>query len=224
MRHAAPLIPFRIKNSVIDPAQIIFLRPFGLRYRSPVVLRTLTLRYLRANVLLNSCRINNCRSGPKVFRTGARPRVFRTQTKLLSFLTHIGITLLLALSTATFAQAAELGRLFFTPEQRAQLEQNRTRNATANATAEDELSSSSVLTVNGIVQKKGGARTVWINGVARSAGNSDERSPGSVPVSVPGQAQPVKLKVGQKLLLDIPPQRKPAEKKPPQQNLPAPDD
>lgn len=115
------------------------------------------------------------------------------------------------------AQAGSLGRLFFTPEQRAQLEQNRTRKATANATgdatAEDGYSPS-VLTVNGIVQKKGGARTVWINGVAQNAGNSDERSPEAQPVAVPGQSQPVKVKVGQKLLLDRVPEHKPAPQHP----------
>jgi len=102
------------------------------------------------------------------------------------------------------AQAGSLGRLFFTPEQRAQLEQNRTRNATA-----EDGSSSSVLTVNGIVQKKGGARTVWINGVAQSAGNSDERSPEALPVTVPGQSHPVRVKVGQKLILEQPTQQNP---------------
>ena len=129
--------------------------------------------------------------------------------------------LLLALFTARSTQAGSLGRLFFTPEQRTQLEHEHTRTATAatrNATAEDG-SSSSVLTVNGIVQKKGGGRTVWINGVAQSAGNSDEHSPEALPVSVPGQSHPVKLKVGQKLILDQParpnpPATAPKEKQP----------
>ena len=60
--------------------------------------------------------------------------------------------------------------------------------------------------VNGIVQKHGGARTVWINGVAQDAGKSDERSPEAMAVAVPGKAQPVKIKVGQKLLLEQPAQ------------------
>ena len=121
---------------------------------------------------------------------------------------YAALVMLLALSTATSTQASGLGRLFFTPEQRAQLEHEHTRNATAaahNATSEDGYSS--VLTVNGIVQKKGGARTVWINGVAQSAGNSDERSPEAVPVYVPGKSHPVKVKVGQKLILDQPAQQ-----------------
>ena len=94
------------------------------------------------------------------------------------------------------AQANNLGRLFFTPEQRTQLDHAHTRNATADS------GSASVLTVNGIVQKHGGPRTVWINGVAQPAGNSNERSPDAQPVAVPGKSQPVKIKVGQKLLLE----------------------
>ena len=105
------------------------------------------------------------------------------------------------MSTLAFtpaAQASNLGRLFFTPEQRTQLDHAHTRNATADS------GGTSVLTVNGIVQKHGGARTVWINGVAQNAGNSGERSPDAMAVTVPGKSQPVKIKVGQKLLLEQP--------------------
>lgn len=124
---------------------------------------------------------------------------------------HATLILLLALFAAYPVQAGNLGRLFFTPEQRTQLEHGRTRN-TATATPEashEEGKTSSVMTVNGIVQKKGGARTVWINGVAQSAGNSDEYSPEALPVFVPGQPLPVKMKVGQKLAVDQPAQPKP---------------
>ena len=117
---------------------------------------------------------------------------------------YASLALLLALSIASSTQASGLGRLFFTPEQRAQLEHERARNATA-----EDGSSSSVLTINGIVQRHGGARTVWINGVAQNAGNSDERSPEALPVSVPGQPHPVKVKVGQKLILEQPAQPNP---------------
>lgn len=118
---------------------------------------------------------------------------------------YASLALLLALSIASSTQASGLGRLFFTPEQRAQLEHERARNATA-----EDGSSSSVLTINGIVQRHGGARTVWINGVAQNAGNSDERSPEALPVSVSGQLHPVKVKVGQKLILDQPAQQNPS--------------
>jgi hypothetical protein len=43
--------------------------------------------------------------------------------------------------------------------------------------------------------------------VPQSAGHSDERAPESVPVAVPGQSQPVKIKVGQKVILNPAPAR-----------------
>lgn len=123
--------------------------------------------------------------------------------------------------------ADSLGRLFFTPEQRAEFEQNRARNASGVASSaaprepgitepagEEEDTPPSVLTVNGIVQKRGGVRTIWINGMPQNAGSSDERAPESLTVAVPGKAQPVRVKVGQKLMLENPPQRKPAGQKP----------
>jgi len=96
------------------------------------------------------------------------------------------------------AHAADFGRLFFTPEQRAQLDYDYTRNVTA------EGNSGSVVMVNGIVQRRGGGRIVWINDMAQPAGKSDERHPTSVTVSVPGKSKPVEMKVGQKLLLNTP--------------------
>lgn len=102
-----------------------------------------------------------------------------------------------SLLLAPCAGAGELGRLFFTPEQRSQLDQQQLQRT-------DGAGSASVLTVNGIVQKRGGGRTVWINGVPRAAGKSDESNPESVPVAVPGKSAPVKVKVGQKLLLEEP--------------------
>jgi len=103
-------------------------------------------------------------------------------------------TLLLACIPS--ANATNLGRLFFTPEQRAQLDYAYARDATADGSA------SAILTVNGIVQKHGGARTVWINGVAQNASNSSENTPTAQTVTVPGKPHPVKIKVGQKILLD----------------------
>ncbi|MDH4284138.1 MAG: hypothetical protein OEV35_02365 [Gallionellaceae bacterium] len=114
------------------------------------------------------------------------------------------------------AQAASLGRLFFTPEQRAQLEQDHIKNRAAwNKGAElrkqkeagigGKKGEVSVLIVNGIVQKHGGPRTVWINGVAQDADSSGERAPEAHMVALPGKTQSARLKVGQKLLLEKPP-------------------
>ena len=96
---------------------------------------------------------------------------------------------------ATLSSAEPLGRLFFTPEQRAQLEHSKLQSS-------DYGNSGRSLTVNGIVQKHGGKRTAWINGVSQQAGNSDERAPDSLPVNVPGLSKPVKVKVGQKVLIN----------------------
>ncbi len=114
---------------------------------------------------------------------------------------HLMVFILLVSLTLPTAQASNLGlgRLFFTPEQRTQFDHPPAPKASADSGRESVLT---VLTVNGIVQKHSGARTVWINGVAQAAGNSDERSPEALPVTVPGKSQPVKVKVGEKLLLE----------------------
>ena len=100
----------------------------------------------------------------------------------------------LALTASAPANADELGRLFFTPEQRAQLDYSHARESLSD-------NNDRALTLNGIVQKHGGKRTAWINGVPQTVGLSDERSPESVPVPLPGQNKSVKLKVGQRMLL-----------------------
>jgi len=105
------------------------------------------------------------------------------------------------LMTMPAGHAEELGRLFLTPQQRTQLKQGQQLNI--------EKPVIESLTVSGIVQKHGGERTVWINGVPQVAGKSDEQAPESVPVAIPGQAQPVKIKVGEKVRLSNPPQPKP---------------
>jgi hypothetical protein len=106
-------------------------------------------------------------------------------------------TVLLAalLISASAYGADELGRLFFTPEQRAQLEYDRPQGVRPG-------DSRRAITVDGIVQRHGGKRTIWINGVPQDAGASDESSPESVPVAIPGQSQPARTKVGEKVLIN----------------------
>jgi hypothetical protein len=98
------------------------------------------------------------------------------------------------------AQADELGRLFFTPEQRQQLDYQKTTGNVANV----ESPRRNVIVVNGVVQKKGGNRTVWINGTAQPAERSDSKNPAVAPVIIPGKSRPVQLKVGEPLLLQAP--------------------
>lgn len=99
------------------------------------------------------------------------------------------------LMAATFSHAEELGRLFFTPEQRTQLDYDHARGATSG-------NNDHALMLNGIVQKQGGKRTIWINGVPQTSGASDEKMPESSSVPLPGQTKTIKLKVGQRVLLN----------------------
>jgi hypothetical protein len=101
----------------------------------------------------------------------------------------------LSLMLPAAVNAEELGRLFFTPEQRAQMDYIYAREART----DDNVRT---IELNGIVQMHGGKRTAWINGVPQAVGPSDERTPESVPVKLPGQNSSVKLKVGQRVLLN----------------------
>ncbi len=101
----------------------------------------------------------------------------------------------LALMASSFADAEELGRLFFSPAQRAQMDYNYAQNIRPN----DNVNA---VMLNGIVQMQGGKRTAWINGVPQTVGRSDDQAPDSMPVALPGQNKSVKLKVGQRVLLN----------------------
>jgi len=104
-------------------------------------------------------------------------------------------TIILGVFFSQISFSEPLGRLFFTSEQRAQFERSRLQNT-------DPRSNDSILTVNGIVQKDGGQRTAWINGVPQPIGKSDANTPGSVPVTLPGTSKPIKIKVGQRVLIN----------------------
>lgn len=104
--------------------------------------------------------------------------------------------LLLLASPAT--QSAELGRLFFTQDERAQLERRHV------LTADEAGNETRTLTVNGMIQRDGGKRVIWINGEQQAAGSADSRTSASVPVILPGKTESVKVKIGQRLMLDQP--------------------
>lgn len=105
--------------------------------------------------------------------------------------------LLLALCGAIQdAQAGELGRLFYTPQQRQQLEYQAASDTTVQGGGRGYIM------VNGVVQRHGGNRVVWINGAPQTAVQTNNKVPSTVSVTVPGKAQPVEVKVGQRLLLD----------------------
>ncbi|MHB1117421.1 hypothetical protein [Sideroxydans sp.] len=106
--------------------------------------------------------------------------------------------ILLTLVSTTTVQAAELGRLFFTQNERAQLERQHV------LSADEPGNDSHSLIVNGMIQRDGGKRIIWINGEQQAAGSADSRTPASVPVILPGKTESVKVKVGQRLMLDSP--------------------
>lgn len=119
--------------------------------------------------------------------------------------------LLLLLAAVSEAQDG-LGRLFFSPADRARLDAQRTE-ALANANRPKPVVTempataapppSRTITLNGIVRRPDGEATVWINGKAVDAvAPGSPVSPGSLGradagVRLPESRKPVRLKVGQ---------------------------
>jgi hypothetical protein len=104
------------------------------------------------------------------------------------------------------AGAAELGRLFFTPEQRATLDKARQQNNRAEVGTENEQPAAPVpqnISVDGVIRRSDGKSTIWLNnrvvgeqlksGVKATARANDSR----VRLSVPDSGRDIDLKVGQ---------------------------
>ena len=88
--------------------------------------------------------------------------------------------ILLVLGTLSVAHAEELGRLFFSQDDRHQLDQH---HALGVAGKESE-SAQPFIVVNGVIQHNNGSRTVWING--RVQRNSPGKNPNTVTVTILG--------------------------------------
>lgn len=104
--------------------------------------------------------------------------------------------LLVSIGLISTARADELGRLFFTPSERKQLELQHALQSGSHS------GDQSVITVNGVIKRSDGSRIVWINGKAQQltpGGNSDK-----IPVTVPGKKKPLEVKVGERIFLDTP--------------------
>jgi len=89
--------------------------------------------------------------------------------------------------------AQSLGRLFFTPQQREDLDRRRQANIQEAAVVVESL-----VTVNGQVSRSSGKTTIWLNGVPQA----DTRKPSDpAKVNLPGsEGEPsVRLKIGQTL-------------------------
>lgn len=109
---------------------------------------------------------------------------------------------------ACAATAADLGRMFFTPEQRAALD--KTRRQTSRSEAEQEFKPPPPplpqnVSVTGLVRRSDGRHTIWLNnrivgeaqagGIVAGAGKRDNQ----VRLRVPDAGKSVDLKVGQTL-------------------------
>lgn len=112
---------------------------------------------------------------------------------------------------AISAAAEELGRLFFTPQERAALDVARANKAKQEpkleaAPAQSDMPPPEIIRLNGFIRRKGGGMTVWIND-APSADYEHRRDAklvgggareGAVTVQLP-EGERFKLKVGQRL-------------------------
>ena len=115
------------------------------------------------------------------------------------------IAVLAASLVAAGAGAQELGRLFFTPEQRAALDARRKARVPDKPAATPQAESP-ITRVNGAVQRSGGKSTVWVNGEAipegaPAGGQPTPSAKGGGRVSLPAgeSAQRYDLRVGESL-------------------------
>lgn len=122
------------------------------------------------------------------------------------------LLLTLLCGTAVHAQERLTGRMFFTAEQRAQLDAgrreaiaNRNRPAPARAAPVPKAAPPQVVTLHGIVKRSDGESTVWVNGKPLSSQFRDADigagtiTRDSVGLDVPGSKRRIRLKVGQSL-------------------------
>jgi len=109
-----------------------------------------------------------------------------------------------ALLTSASASAQALGRLFFTPEQRAALDARRKARVPDKPAATPQVESP-ITRVNGAVQRSAGRSTVWVNGEpiieGSDAGAASVRrsAPNRVSIPVGEGAQRRELRVGESL-------------------------
>jgi len=91
----------------------------------------------------------------------------------------------------SLSAAQELGRIFFTPQQRQDLDRRRNLNVT-----ESEVVVESLVTVNGHVTRSSGKTTTWINGVPQY---DTYRGKAADRVTVESGDTAVRVKVGETL-------------------------
>jgi hypothetical protein len=113
------------------------------------------------------------------------------------------LALAIALLGANPAAAQELGRLFFTPEQRAALDARRAARLPDKPTVARE---SPTTRVDGYVARSSGRSTVWVDGEALADGAQPDglrvqrgRDAGKVNVTFGEQARRIEMRVGETL-------------------------
>jgi len=107
------------------------------------------------------------------------------------------ILIFLLCACALPARAEALGRLFYTPEQRAALDLAR-KTTPLNTSGEPDAHSPPGLMLNGIVTRSDGKRSTWVNGrLEQDTAHSSMHDRNQARVPIPGGS--VKLKVGQSL-------------------------
>ena len=105
---------------------------------------------------------------------------------------YVSLTAALALiavcSTPATAQdtSSELGRLFFTPERRQLLDRQRQ----LHVQEKQDVSEDPALTINGVVTRSSGKRTIWINGLSQN----ENEAPGDV-ILTPNRKNPGKVTI-----------------------------
>jgi hypothetical protein len=100
---------------------------------------------------------------------------------------------LAAAALPTPSGADELGRLFFTPEQRLEMDRRRDTNSqAATVTASDQI------TVNGRVTRSSGRSTTWINGTPQND-LPGSRDAGRIGLRGEGESASTQLRVGETL-------------------------
>ncbi len=90
----------------------------------------------------------------------------QTLPTISGHVTQFPALLFVLLAAALPAKGEALGRLFFTPAERAALDRQRLLGA-----QEVQAEQAATLSINGIVRSSGGTTTVWINGIPQD-GNS----------------------------------------------------
>jgi hypothetical protein len=113
------------------------------------------------------------------------------------------LMVLIVLGSPGVGHAEDLGRLFFTPEQRAALDARRKARVPDRPTVTTTVSPTTRL--DGYVKRQGGRSTVFVNGEAVLEGTADapvvdpERRGGRVPVTTGEGGQRIELRPGETL-------------------------